>query len=188
MKKEIFLTFIVCLLVFSTRATPTNAESFSVSPRYIMDLDCSDFGTRERAQAELVKNFSDIHGLDGDNDGEACELNPSTKGWGFGAGGLGLILGRLFGLKKRNGPDSLPPGWRGLFFNWSNGDDVTRTPTFDLSVVFLGFFGWIPWLPVAVLRNKALPPSTGPLTLYAMAVMIGFGAAFWMAAKEESWL
>jgi Excalibur calcium-binding domain len=40
------------------------------------DLDCADFPTQEAAQAVLVADPTDPHGLDGDADGIACELNP----------------------------------------------------------------------------------------------------------------
>jgi hypothetical protein len=38
------------------------------------DLDCSDFSTQEEAQEHLLPG--DPHGLDGDNDGIACESLP----------------------------------------------------------------------------------------------------------------
>lgn len=41
------------------------------------DYDCSDFATQEEAQAEYDKDPNDPHGLDGDNDGIACESLPS---------------------------------------------------------------------------------------------------------------
>jgi hypothetical protein len=47
------------------------------------DLNCPDFGTRERAQKEFEKQSSDIHNLDGDKDGRACEGNRSTGWWGW---------------------------------------------------------------------------------------------------------
>ena len=40
------------------------------------DLDCADFDTQEEAQAVLEEDLSDPHGLDGDNDGVACETLP----------------------------------------------------------------------------------------------------------------
>jgi hypothetical protein len=46
------------------------------------DLDCPDFSTHEQAQACYVKcnteKGRDVFGLDGDNDGSACESNPSS--------------------------------------------------------------------------------------------------------------
>src|SRR5215212_10684705 len=39
--------------------------------------NCSSFATQEEAQAELNRDPSDPNGLDGDNDGIACEDLPS---------------------------------------------------------------------------------------------------------------
>jgi hypothetical protein len=49
------------------------------------DLDCSDFSTQEEAQGHLLPG--DPHGLDGDNDGIACETLPPGGGGGGGGGG-----------------------------------------------------------------------------------------------------
>lgn len=46
------------------------------------DLDCADFGTQAEAQENLLPG--DPHGLDGDNDGVACESLPSGGGGGGG--------------------------------------------------------------------------------------------------------
>ncbi|MBD8063637.1 excalibur calcium-binding domain-containing protein [Actinomycetaceae bacterium Sa1BUA1] len=44
------------------------------------DLDCKDFRTQREAQAEYNywknKGLGDVHDLDGDNDGKACESLP----------------------------------------------------------------------------------------------------------------
>lgn len=40
------------------------------------DLDCGNFATQEQAQAVLDSDRSDPNGLDGDNDGIACESLP----------------------------------------------------------------------------------------------------------------
>lgn len=47
-----------------------------------LDYDCADFGTQEEAQEYLSPG--DPHGLDGDNDGIACEDLPSGGGGGGG--------------------------------------------------------------------------------------------------------
>lgn len=60
----------------STTATTTSTTATTTSAR---DLNCSDFATQPLAQAELVRDPSDPHSLDADNDGIACEA---------GAGGL----------------------------------------------------------------------------------------------------
>jgi excalibur calcium-binding domain-containing protein len=44
----------------------------------LADLDCSDFATQEEAQENLLPG--DPHGLDGDDDGVACEELPSGGG------------------------------------------------------------------------------------------------------------
>src|SRR5690349_529314 len=41
------------------------------------DLDCADFAFQEDAQAVLIADPSDPHGLDPDHDGIACEALPS---------------------------------------------------------------------------------------------------------------
>jgi hypothetical protein len=46
-------------------------------PAPIGDLDCSDFATREEAQAILDANPGDPNYLDGEGDGVACEWLPS---------------------------------------------------------------------------------------------------------------
>src|SRR3954452_21462848 len=41
------------------------------------DQNCSDFATREAAQAHFDQDKSDPDNLDADNDGQACENLPS---------------------------------------------------------------------------------------------------------------
>lgn len=55
-----------------------------------VDYDCSDFATQEEAQEYLLPG--DPYGLDGDNDGVACEDLPSGGGGGGrGGGGSGTV-------------------------------------------------------------------------------------------------
>lgn len=42
------------------------------------DPDCSDYDTQEEAQEVLDENPDDPYGLDGDDDGQACESRPSS--------------------------------------------------------------------------------------------------------------
>lgn len=49
-----------------------------------VDYDCADFATQEEAQEYLLPG--DPYGLDGDNDGVACEDLPSGGGGGGGGG------------------------------------------------------------------------------------------------------
>jgi hypothetical protein len=53
------------------------------------DLDCSDFADTADAQAELVADPSDPHGLDADNDGRACDRGAGAgEPTGYPAGGI----------------------------------------------------------------------------------------------------
>jgi hypothetical protein len=65
--------------VASTTSTTASAASSTTATASARDLNCSDFATQADAQAELLRNSSDPHDLDRDNDGMACEA---------GAGGL----------------------------------------------------------------------------------------------------
>lgn len=62
------------------------------------DLDCADFGSRELANRELQETNreygGDIHGLDRDGDGQACETAPSAQIWSvvLSAVGAGLAV------------------------------------------------------------------------------------------------
>lgn len=53
------------------------------------DLDCSDFGSQEEAQAELDRDTSDPNGLDADGDGIACESLGNGGGGNPGGGNPG---------------------------------------------------------------------------------------------------
>jgi hypothetical protein len=76
----------------SPTVTPSPTDSPTPSPSPIVtgyaddasvptgDLDCKDFSTQEEAQAVLDADSSDPNGLDGDNDGKACESLPSSTG------------------------------------------------------------------------------------------------------------
>ncbi len=45
----------------------------AVADSHTGDLDCADFESQAAAQAEYLSDPSDPHGLDGDDDGVACE-------------------------------------------------------------------------------------------------------------------
>ena len=75
------------------------------------DLNCPDFGTRERAQWEFEKHSSDIHNLDGDNDGKVCEWNGSTGWWGWPLGCMRVPWGER-ALRKWPAPCWPPQGAR----------------------------------------------------------------------------
>ena len=184
---------VMCAALFAGLA-PRVVIAASTYPGFVADLDCSDFGTRERAQTEMDKYSYDRFGLDRDGDGQACEWNPSTKGWSIALGGLGLIVGRYFGKRKRNGPESVVPGIKGLFFEWERQleSDVARGKprgqSLDDLSVFFAFLGWAPWLPIVFLRDSVLPISTPPAALLAMVVALGGGVTYWIASTKEDWI
>jgi hypothetical protein len=78
------------------------------------DLNCTDFGTRERAQREFLKNATDIHRLDADNDGKACEWNSSSGWWVWPIAGVALVGGRIM-ARRRVGDHRMVPGAQGVF-------------------------------------------------------------------------
>jgi hypothetical protein len=59
----------------------------SAGSAWAVDYDCEDFATQEEAQEYLLPG--DPYGLDGDNDGVACEDLPSGGSGGGGGGGGG---------------------------------------------------------------------------------------------------
>ncbi len=69
MKKLLFLAVLGMLTMLV--AAPAFAQD---------DLNCSDFATQEEAQAEFDADTSDPNGLDGDNDGLACEDSLPSGG------------------------------------------------------------------------------------------------------------
>lgn len=69
--KSMIISALAALVVFAI--APTSAFA---------DYDCADFATQEEAQEYLLPG--DPYGLDGDNDGVACEDLPSGGGGGGG--------------------------------------------------------------------------------------------------------
>src|SRR5215213_9666794 len=66
---------IVAILVFVSSFAVISVYAHKAAAQDI--LNCSSFATQEEAQAELDRNPSDPNGLDGDDDGSACEDLPS---------------------------------------------------------------------------------------------------------------
>lgn len=66
-------------------ATAAAISLFWAGSASAVDYDCEDFETQEEAQEYLLPG--DPYGLDGDNDGVACEDLPSGGGGGGGGGG-----------------------------------------------------------------------------------------------------
>jgi endonuclease YncB( thermonuclease family) len=69
----------------------------AASPASAQDRDCSDFDTQAEAQDFFEQaGPGDPHGLDGDDDGVACETNDCPCSDGGGGGGGGGEPGRDF--------------------------------------------------------------------------------------------
>jgi hypothetical protein len=69
-----------------TLSAVAGLAAFAVAPASASaDYDCADFATQEEAQEYLLPG--DPYGLDGDNDGVACEDLPSGGGGGGGSPG-----------------------------------------------------------------------------------------------------
>lgn len=137
------------------------------------DLDCPDFGTRERAQLEFEKHRSDVHRLDGDKDGRVCEWNGSTGWWGWPLGSIALVAGRFIARKKK-ADHRVVPGIEGLWHNYifhEDGGADTRIDETGLGLLAMGFVA----LPVVhVLRDYVLPRSFTPLGInFIVAVLLG---------------
>ncbi len=169
------LFLVVCFVPLS----PVLAESYG-------DLDCTDFGTRERARFEFEKHSFDRYGLDRDGNGDPCEWNPSPGMWPLAAGGAGLLIGRNLGFRKRKGSDFVVPGAKGLFMKWDHRSNGTKVPEFDETALTMAFFGWVPWLGVVVLRDRMLPMSTTPATLLFLAAIIGAVITYLVASMTEN--
>lgn len=142
------------------------------------DLNCTDFGTRERAQREYLKNATDIHRLDADNDGKACEWNGSTGWWVWPIAGLALVAGRTMG-RRRIGDHRMVLGTRGFVFNYEFSEDGRADKVLDRITPVLLFTG-VAALPVtAVLRDYVFPRSATPIAFYvAIGVLCGVSAYF----------
>jgi hypothetical protein len=156
-------------MMFSGWAAPASAAN---------DLNCSDFGTRERAQREYLKNATDIHRLDADNDGKACEWNRSTGWWVWPIAGAALVAGRATG-RRRVGDHRMVPGAQGVVFNYEFSEDGSANKVIDRMFPLLLVAG-ITALPVThVLRDYVFPRSATPIAFYiAIGVLCGVGAYF----------
>jgi hypothetical protein len=108
------------------------------SPVFAADLDCADFGTREAANRELDRTLGefgrDIHNLDADGDGNACERNGSAIIWSGVGAAAGILLG--FGLSKSD----------------QAGDDWGGAIGHAVAAAFAGAF--IGWLLPGILPNS----------------------------------
>src|SRR4051794_10003434 len=76
----LFIVIVLAVLAFAVPSPPTAAAA---------DLDCADFSSQAEAQESLLPG--DPYGLDGDNDGIACEDNPCPCSTSTGGGSGGQI-------------------------------------------------------------------------------------------------
>ena len=157
-------------------STPANAMS--------NDLNCSDFGTRERAQREFLQSGVDIHQLDADDDGKACEWNGSTGWWVWPIASAALVVGRAMG-RRRVGDHRMVPGAQGVMFNYEFSEDGNADKVFDRITPMLLIAG-LAALPVTIfLRDFVLPRSATPIAVYIAITAIS-GAMAYLATLRLS--
>jgi len=153
------------------------------------DLNCPDFGSRERAQYEMDRQGSDIHGLDGDNDGRACEWNGSTGWWSWPLASGAMIAGRLASRKKK-ADHRVVPGIEGVWTNYQFHEDGGVDKVFDKSLVIL-LAGGIVALPIVTFaRDVVLPRSFTPLAINSLVAVLFAVAAFaanWYTNKIDEY-
>lgn len=171
----------VVIVVFSV-SSPAHASSSG-------DLNCPDFGTRERAQVEFEKHSTDIHHLDGDNDGRVCEWNGSTGWWSWPLGSIALVAGRFIARKKK-ADHRVVPGIEGVWHNYVFHEDGGADTVIDKNGAILLAAG-IGALPVVrVLRDYVLPRSFTPLGInFLVAVLLGVAAfaVTWQTNKIDQY-
>lgn len=142
------------------------------------DVNCTDFGTLERAQRELEKSSVDIHGLDGDGDGKACEWNGSTGWVTWPAVGAALVVGR-FASRRRRGDHTQLTGIEGLWHNYRFDDDGNADVEFDkVGIALLTAGGAAGMVLTNLARDFLLPRSFTPAGIWAVAVVTAFAAVF----------
>lgn len=152
------------------------------------DLDCSDFGTRERAQYEFDQMDFDRYGLDRDGDNLVCEWNPSARFTPWIIGGLAFAVGVMKSMFKLDPERRVP---------WSQALTHRRRPKHDkdwnvigheikfdgdhLFEVLIG--GWlgglVAWFVAVLARDRVLPRSASPVLVVSVAalagVLLGYG-------------
>ena len=173
---RLFLCLAGCAVLFPSAALASSG-----------DLDCPDFGTRERAQLEFKKHSSDVHGLDGD--GRACEWNGSTGWWGMPLGSVALVAGRFIARKKK-ADHRVVPGIEGLWHNYIFHEDGGADTVVDTKGLALLNAGVIALPIVHVLRDYVLPRSFTPLGINLLvALLLGAGsfAVSWQTNKIDQY-
>jgi hypothetical protein len=175
---QLFLVLAGCMIVI-----PSVAQASSG------DLNCPDFGTRERAQHEFEKNSSDIHKLDRDGDGKVCEWNGSTGWWSFPLASAGLVTGRFIARRKK-ADHRVVPGIEGVWHNYVFHEDGDADTVVDKIGIALLAGGVIALPVVNVLRDSVLPRSFTPLginLLVALLFAVGSFAVSWQTNKIDQY-
>lgn len=145
------------------------------------DVNCPDFGSRERAQFEMDKHSVDVYGLDGDNDGQACEWNSSTGWWSWPMASLALLGGRLIARKKK-ADHRVVPGVEGLWNNYVFHEDGDVDKVVDRNIFVFGVLGCAALPVVNALRDYVLPRSFTPIVINSMSALL-----FGLAAFAVTW-
>ena len=153
------------------------------------DLNCPDFGTRERAQKEFEKHSSDIHNLDRDKDGKVCEWNGSTGWWGWPLASVGLVAGR-FVARRKKADHRVVPGIEGLWHNYvfhENGEADTVVDKVGIALLATGVVA----LPVVhIARDYVLPRSFTALGINVIITLlfaVGSFAVTWKTNKIDQY-
>jgi hypothetical protein len=153
------------------------------------DLNCPDFGTRERAQYEFEKMGADIHNLDGDRDGRVCEWNGSTGWWSWPLASVGLVAGRFIARRKK-ADHRVVPGIEGVWHNYVFHEDGDADTVVDKTGIALLIAGVTALPAVHFLRDFVFPRSFTPLGinfLVALLFAVGSFAVTWQTNKIDQY-
>ena len=141
------------------------------------DLNCADFGTRERAQHEIDSAGRDRHNLDGDADGRACEGNPSTGWIPWPVAGIALVAGRYIARRTR-ADYRLVPGVEGVWAYYDFPDDDVVTKVFDRAMPVLLGAGVLALPLVDLVRDYVAPRSFSPAGFWVFTAIVAGIAAY----------
>lgn len=163
-----------CLVLMFGGSSPEAGASAGRHPGASGDLNCSDFGTRERAQSDFESRPNDVHDLDRDGDGRACETNGSSGWWVWPMATAGLVAGRT-GARRRLGDYTMLPGVQGAVFNYrfdTDGSADKRVDAVNISLLPIGLVA----LPImGLVRDHVLPRSATPIAIYVVTGVLAAG-------------
>ena len=148
------------------------------------DLNCPDFGTRERAQHEFKKMGSDVHNLDGDRDGRVCEWNGSTGWWSWPLASAGLVAGRFIARRKK-ADHRVVPGIEGVWHNYVFHEDGDADTVVDKTGMVLLLAGVTALPTVQFLRDYVFPRSFTPLGINFLVALLFASGSFAVTWKTN---